>query len=85
MAAQAELERAASLLGQQKWSECVAVCAAIVATEPRNAMATHLLGLAIKETGDWAQGEQWLRQSIQLEPQHAEFHANLANLLRRYT
>lgn len=83
MAAQAEIERAAGLLGQQKFSECVAVCAAIVATEPRNAMATHLLGLAIKETGDWAQGEQWLRQSIQLEPQHAEFHANLANLLRR--
>jgi tetratricopeptide (TPR) repeat protein len=83
MAAPAELERAASLLGQQKFSECVAVCAAIVAAEPRNAVATHLLGLAIKETGDWAQGEQWLRQSIQLEPQRAEFHANLANLLRR--
>jgi Flp pilus assembly protein TadD len=83
MAAPAELERAASLLGQQKFSECVAVCAAIVAAEPRNAVATHLLGLAIKETGDWAQGEQWLRQSIELDPQNAEFHANLANLLRR--
>ena len=83
MTAQAELERAAGLLAQQKFSECVAVCAAIVAAEPHNAFATHLLGLAIKETGDWAQGEQWLRQSIQLEPQNAEFHANLANLLRR--
>src|ERR1700760_3437122 len=83
MAAQADLERAAGLLAQQKFAECVAICGAIVAAEPRNAVATHLLGLAIKETGDWAQGEQWLRQSIQLEPRHAEFHANLANLLRR--
>jgi len=83
MAAQSDLERAASLLSQQKFNECAALCGAIVAAEPRNAAATHLLGLAIKETGDWAQGEQWLRQSIQLEPQHAEFHANLANLLRR--
>ena len=83
MAAQAELERASTLLVQQKFTECAALCGAIVAREPRNALATHLLGLAIKETGDWAQGEQWLRQSIQLEPQRAEFHANLANLLRR--
>jgi tetratricopeptide (TPR) repeat protein len=83
MAAQSDLERAAGLLSQQKFAECAALCGAIVAAEPRNAVATHLLGLAIKETGDWAQGEQWLRQSIQLEPQHAEFHANLANLLRR--
>jgi tetratricopeptide (TPR) repeat protein len=83
MAAQAELERASTLLVQQKFTECAALCGAIVAREPRNALATHLLGLAIKETGDWAQGEQWLRQSIQLEPECAEFHANLANLLRR--
>jgi Flp pilus assembly protein TadD len=83
MAAQAELERAASLLAQRKFADCIAVCAAIVAAEPAHALATHLLGLAVKETGDWAQGEQWLRQSIQLEPHNAEFHANLANLLRR--
>ena len=83
MAAQADLARAASLLSQRKFAECAAVCGAIVAAEPRNAAATHLLGLAITETGDWAQGEQWLRQSIRLEPGHAEFHTNLANLLRR--
>lgn len=83
MNAQSELERASTLLNQQKFAQCAALCAGIVARDPRNALATHLLGLAIKETGDWAQGEQWLRQSIQLQPERAEFHANLANLLRR--
>ena len=78
-----ELERASRSLGQGNFSECAAICAAIVARDPRDAIATHLLGLAIKETGDWEQGEQWLRLSVQLSPQRAEFHANLGNLLRR--
>jgi len=80
---QAELERASLALNQGKFPECAAICAAIVAQDSRHALATHLLGLAVKESGDWAQGEQWLRLSIQLEPGRAEFHANLANLLRR--
>lgn len=78
-----ELERASRALNEGKYVECAAICGAIVAQDPRNALATHLLGLAIKETGDWPQGEQWLRLSIQLEPARAEFHANLGNLLRR--
>ena len=81
--AQAELERATRLLNAGKYADCAAVCAAIVARDAGNAVATHLLGLAIKETGDWEQGEQWLRLSVQLDPGRAEFHANLANLLRR--
>jgi Flp pilus assembly protein TadD len=80
---QSEIERASNALNQGKFPECAAICAAIVARDASNAVATHLLGLAIKETGDWAQGEQWLRLSVQLDPDQAEFHANLANLLRR--
>jgi Flp pilus assembly protein TadD len=83
MTSQAQIERASAALSQGKFPECAAICAAIVAQEPKNAVATHLLGLAIKESGDWAQGEQWLRLSVELDPERAEFHANLANLLRR--
>jgi Flp pilus assembly protein TadD len=80
---QSELERASRLLDAGNWTECAALCAAVVARDAGNAVATHLLGLAIKETGDWSQGEQWLRLSVQLDPGRAEFHTNLANLLRR--
>jgi Tfp pilus assembly protein PilF len=40
------------------------------------------MGLALKGTGDLQQAEQWLRFSVELAPERAEFHANLANLLR---
>ena len=83
MSSQFDLERASGLLRAGKFAECAAICGAIVARDAGNAVATHLLGLAIKETGDWEQGEQWLRLSVQLDPGRAEFHANLANLLRR--
>ena len=83
MSSQLDLERASGLLSAGKFAECAAICGAIVSRDAGNAVATHLLGLAIKETGDWEQGEQWLRLSVQLEPGRAEFHANLANLLRR--
>ena len=82
MSEHVEIERASQALSQGKFAECAAICGAIVARDARNAVAAHLLGLAIKETGDTAQGEQWLRLSVQLEPDRAEFHANLANLLR---
>ena len=83
MSVESELQRASGALSEGKFSECAAICAAIVSQDGRNAIATHLLGLAIKDSGDLAQGEQWLRLSVQLDPQRAEFHANLANLLRR--
>jgi Tfp pilus assembly protein PilF len=82
VSSQRALERAAALLSEGKPLDSAATCGAILAREPRNATAAHLLGLALKGTGDLAQSEQWLRFSIELEPRHAEFHANLANLLR---
>ena len=81
--ARAELDRATQWLNAGKYAECAAICGAIVARDAGNAVATHLLGLAIKETGDWEQGERWLRLSVQLDPARAEFKANLGNLLRR--
>lgn len=80
---QLEIARAADLLHRGKTMESAAICGSILAREPRNASAAHLLGLALKDGDDWAQGEQWLRFSIELDPQCGEFHANLANLMRR--
>src|SRR5579883_1969654 len=79
----ASLERATTLLRSGQPLAAAAVCGAILAREPANAVAAQLMGLALKDTGDWAEGERWLRFSIQLEPNQGEFHANLGNLLRR--
>src|ERR1700758_4968198 len=83
MSLQHEIERATALLSQGKALDSAAVCGAILAREPRNAVAAHLMGLALKDSGDWAQGEEWLAFSIQLEPNRGEFHANLGNLRRK--
>lgn len=77
------LERASALLKAGDPVAGAALCAAVLAREPRNAIAAHLLGLALKDTGDWAQGERWLRFSIEIAPDRGEFHANLGNLLRK--
>lgn len=77
------LERASALLRAGDPLAGAALCGAVLAREPRNAIAAHLLGLALKDTGDVAQGEQWLRFSIEIEPDRGEFHANLGNLLRK--
>lgn len=77
------LDRVAALLRSGEPVAGAKVCGAILAREPRNAVAAHLMGLALKDIGDWAQGEEWLRHSIELEPKRGEFHANLGNLLRK--
>lgn len=77
------LERAGALLRGGDPAAAAALCGAILAREPRHAVAAHMLGLALKDIGDWAQGEQWLRFSIEIEPDHGEFHANLGNFLRK--
>lgn len=77
-----DIDRAAALLQNGNPLEAARLCGAVLGREPRHASAAHLLGLALKDSGDWAQGERWLRFSIGLAPERAEFHANLANLLR---
>lgn len=83
MSSQTEIERATLLLQQGQPQLGAVVLGAVVAREPGNAAAAHLLGLALKDCDDWKQGEQWIRFSIDLDPLMPEFHANLANLLRR--
>jgi len=83
MNVQSELERALRSLNEGRFSECAAISAPLVALDSSNPLATHLLGLAVKGTGDLQEAERWLRRSVELEPTRAEFHANLANLLRQ--
>lgn len=79
---QQDLEQASQLLDAGNALGSAAITAAILAREPKNAVAGHLLGLALKETGDLDQAEAWLRFSIRLEPGRPDFHTNLGNLLR---
>ena len=77
------LDRAYALLRAGQLTEAEALCRHFLESRPRDASATHLLGLIRKGAGDSAAGERLLAQSIELEPGSADFRANLAHLLRR--
>ena len=76
-------KRATTLFLERKFVEAENACRELLAQTPRDAKATHLLGLIRKDAGDTAGAEQLLRQSVALQPRNAEFRANLGNLLRR--
>lgn len=60
----------------------VRFCREVLAGHPRNADATHLLGLIARRSGDMAHAETLIRASIDYSPSRAEFRSNLGNLLR---
>lgn len=78
-----DLARVATLLRQSDLAAAETACRSLLTKAPRNAAATHLLGLIRKVAGDAADGERLLRDSVALEPRQADFRANLANLLRQ--
>jgi Flp pilus assembly protein TadD len=78
-----DYERIAALLKQRKPAQAEAACRLILSETPRDAAAIHFLGLARKDAGDFVEGERLIRESIAIEPRNGDFHANLANLLRR--
>lgn len=83
MDSHSELARAHALLREGKLPEAEAACCQVLGRLPKNAVATHLLGLIRKDAGDDVDGERLLAQSIELDPRNADYRANLANLQRR--
>jgi tetratricopeptide (TPR) repeat protein len=53
----------------------------VLAREPRNFHARHMLGVVLAQTGRVALGAEMIAAAIALEPNNAEAHNNLGNLL----
>ncbi len=82
MSTEQQLQQAFLLWQQKRFAEAQSACLAVLGRSPLNADGLHLLGLTRKQLGDAIEAERYIRQSIQLQPARAEFHANLGNLLR---
>lgn len=54
--------------------------AEVLQTDPHNADAWHLSGLAAHQSGNSDQAESLIRHALQLAPAHCEFKANLASV-----
>ena len=77
------LQQGFGLFQQGRWVEAAQAFQQVLAAEPGNAVAHHLLGLTAFQTGDFDGGIAALRRSIALNPRDAAAHGNLANGLRQ--
>lgn len=79
----ARLARAYASLEAGDIARAARDCRTVLADNPLSPAAIHLLGLTAKARGDLGEAERLLARSIELEPAHADYRANLGNLLRR--
>src|SRR5689334_9269299 len=78
---QNDLERAQRLHSAGQWTDAEAAYRGILARDPVNGAAIHLLGLLMVQTGRQPEGVQLVQQSLQIAPHHAPFHFNYGNVL----
>ncbi|MBL8270914.1 tetratricopeptide repeat protein, partial [Steroidobacter sp.] len=76
------LQQAQALLQQGRHAQAADICNQLLSQRPTLVDALQLLALARKGEGDTGAAERLFRSCVQLQPQRADFHANLANLLR---
>ncbi|MFO1402208.1 MAG: putative 2OG-Fe(II) oxygenase [Steroidobacteraceae bacterium] len=80
---QNELARVVALLQQGQAGTAEQACRRLLATQPQDAAAQHLLGLIREQAGDPAEAERLLRASVAARPRDAQFLLNLAHFQRR--
>lgn len=69
------LRRAGDLAG------ALAACKSLVAKEPQNAEASHLLGLLLSQSGKIDEAVVWLRKSLALDARQERYWQNLVAVL----
>lgn len=81
-AAEPDIHQASRLHQQGKIAEAAAIYRAIIAGQPRNFDANHLLGVALLQQGDAQGAEMQLRVALNINPVNAAAHNNYGNVLR---
>ncbi|MCS6948702.1 MAG: tetratricopeptide repeat protein [Steroidobacteraceae bacterium] len=82
MSLKPEIVAAARALQERRFADAEAACRAVLAREPQNATAWHLLGLTRRSLNDLQEALECLTRSVQLDPANAEARTNLAQLHR---
>lgn len=77
-----DIHHASRLHQQGKVAEAAGIYREIIADQPRNFDANHLLGVALLQQGDAAGAEMQLRVALNINPVNAAAHNNYGNVLR---
>lgn len=67
---------------RKRWHDAIRAYSRVQALRPRNSGVWRALGLALRETREYAASIDALKQSIVLQPDHGPTHADLAHSLR---
>jgi predicted O-linked N-acetylglucosamine transferase (SPINDLY family) len=78
---QQHLHAAASAHNARRFAEAESIYRRILAVQPQNADALHLLGVLAGQCGHPAEAVRLIRQAIQISPHVADYHCNLASFL----
>jgi tetratricopeptide (TPR) repeat protein len=65
-----------------KWGEAERLYRQVLASEPGNADALHMLGVLNAQAGNYPAAASLIRRAIALKPNDAGYHANLGNVLQ---
>jgi Flp pilus assembly protein TadD len=76
-------QRAVSLYQGARWREAMAVCRKLLAAVPKQPAVLGLAGLLALQLDDAAEAVALLTLAVELRPDAADLHYNLANALRR--
>jgi tetratricopeptide (TPR) repeat protein len=68
--------------GAGRLVEAQALCNGILAAQPNDATAVHLLGLIAHQSGQLGEAIEHLRRAVKLAPNMPHFHANLGEMYR---
>jgi len=78
-----QLTQASASFSRGELAQAESACRTVLADQPNNAAALHLLGLVRARGGDRQAGEELLRRSVELDPTDTRLRVNLATFLRR--
>lgn len=76
------MDDAIALHNQGRIAEATALYKEVLASDPRNADALHLLGLCLHQSGDSERGSALIKKALVLKPYEAAYHSNLGVCLK---
>jgi len=76
-----QLKRCGLLQQQSRWGEIAVICKELHALYPQNADALQIWGISEAQKGHPEVGIKYLKQAVEIAPNAAHIHNNLANLL----
>jgi len=72
----------AKALAGERWDQALALCEAVLATQPEDPSALHFKGVALHQLRRTSEAIPSIERALELRPEDPAYHHNLAGILR---